>query len=105
MIHRIQPREFVDHITDDGQEFTRKPYPFYADEAGDVQRQDFWKGRVAKVIGFVDDVDSVIIQPFWQQAIRDPESVIGKYLVTSDDQGQWSTHQQPISELAPVACQ
>jgi hypothetical protein len=90
--YRIQPSEHTDQITDAGQELQRLPFPFYADSDGMVQRQDFWRGKVFKVIGFVGDLARQDIDLTWSEATARPDEVPGKYLVTSDTWDTWSTH-------------
>jgi hypothetical protein len=92
MIYRIQPSEHTDQITEDGQELKRLPYPFYADEDGMVQRQDFWRGKVYKVVGFVGDLARQEVDLLWSDALKEPEQVPGMYLITITSFGDVSTH-------------
>lgn len=96
----IQPSEYVDAIAPGGTEMTRLPYPFHVTaEDGMVQRQDFWRGRVEQVIGFVAAPDSQKFVLTWSQAVKRPFEMIGKYVVTSDAEGNWSTHLSAISQV------
>lgn len=79
-----------------------KPYPFFADESGAVQRQDFWRGRVATIIGFTLEPGRQEINITWPQALAAPAKVIGTYLVTADAEGQFSTHTNPITKFEEV---
>lgn len=92
----LQPSARTDHITDDGTELQQLPYPFHVDEHAHVLRQDFWRGRVARVIGFTDRPEPGNITVTWSEAWADPAQVVGKYLVTADDVDQWSTHVSAI---------
>jgi hypothetical protein len=80
-----------------------KPYPFFADETGAVQRQDFWRGRVATVIGFAVDHDRHQIDIPWSKAIELQPLVVGTYLVTADAEGQFSTHAAAITEFREIS--
>lgn len=83
---------------------TPLPYPFHVDADGFVGRQDFWKGRVHKVVGFVDEPGSQTFSLLWRDAVANPQAAVGKYVVTADDSGAagtagWSTHQAAISTV------
>lgn len=91
----LQPASFVDQVID-GREFYKKPYPLSIDADGYVQFQDFWQGTYFRVIGFQCDPDVYSIDLFWEDAFADPESIVGLYLVTSDDDGKWGTTPHPI---------
>lgn len=84
----IQPAPFVDNVVN-GHEFYKKPYPLSVDADGYVQFQDFWQGLYFKAIGFQRDLDVQKIDVWWGDAFSSPESIIGLYLVTSDDDGNW----------------
>lgn len=88
----LQPSARTDHITDDGHELQQLPYPFHVDVQGLIQRQDFWQGKVYRVIGFTAKPEAGFIDLSWRAAWDDPEKAVGKYVVTSDDKGDWSTH-------------
>lgn len=94
---RLQPAPLVDHIDDSGQEFTRLPYPFYVNEAGEIQRQDFWNGNPTKVIGFQRDLAVQTIDLWWREAYPEPTKTVGMYLVTVDSDGQWGVHSTAIA--------
>jgi hypothetical protein len=92
----LQPSARVDHITEDGTELTQLPYPFHVAEDGYVWRQDFWQGRVLRVIGFQTTLHEHRITVPWADAWKDPEDAVGRYLVTEDRNGTWSTHVMAI---------
>lgn len=75
------------------------PYPFHVDEQGLVQRQDFWKGKVYRVIGFQDVLERQRIDLHWSDAWANPELTIGRYVVTSDEDGQFSVWEAPIGRV------
>lgn len=97
----IQPSDRVDGISPDGTERTQRPYPFHVSPDGMVQRQDFWRGRVYRVIGFTETPNARTIKPSltWRRIVRRPFDMIGKYVVTADDAGNFSTHQLAISDV------
>jgi hypothetical protein len=94
---RLQPAEFVDHITDDGHEMTKLPYPFYVYQTGRVALQaSFWRGTVKTVIGFQKDLAKHTIDLFWDTVWDAPQSAVGMYVVTSSAAGVWSVHSTAI---------
>jgi hypothetical protein len=95
----IQPAEHVDHITADGEELTKLPYPFHTDETGNIGRQDFWKGDPLRVIGFAKDSAVQELTLRWTQALADLQQAVGMYLVTEDSNGAWSTHDSAVGSI------
>lgn len=85
------------------QEDVRKPlpYPFHVDEAGLIGRQEFWRGDPYRVIGFQRHRAVHRVDIAWSEVWERPELAIGKYLVTSDESGTFSTHQSPIGSVTP----
>jgi hypothetical protein len=77
------------------------PYPFHVNEHGEVQRQDFWRGKVWRVVGFADKPEPGIIKLIWSQVWKEPDKAIGTYVVTSDEAGEWSVWTDPISRVTP----
>lgn len=99
---RVQPAEYVDQIVN-GQELTKQPYPYFVEEDGSVQRQDFWQGSVARVVGFQRDLAVQSIDLWWSAAwASDLPCLTGMYLVTEDADGQWSTHQTAVESVTEV---
>lgn len=90
----------TDHITDDGTELTRQPYPFHVTPDGSISRQDFWKGTPSQVIGFVDDPSVEEITLWWRDVAADPSKTVGKYAVTSSKDGKWATHLSAVESVA-----
>ncbi len=87
----IQMAPEIDHISDDLEHVSsRLPYPFYVDADGYVQLQDFWQGMVYKVIGFQNHPAIQKIDLWWGD-VNEPADILGKYLVTSDKDGNWGT--------------
>lgn len=81
------------------------PYPFHVFEDGRVDRQDFWKGRVARVIGFQADLNEKTIDLFWADAVNDPQRAVGMYVVTADTNGynaKWSVWRSAIRDVSVI---
>lgn len=78
----------------------RLPYPFFVRENGLVDRQDFWRGKVYRVIGFQASLDKMTVDLFWSEAAKDPEKATGMYVVLADDKNDWSTETSPVQPLA-----
>jgi len=102
MFYMIQPSEFTDHITGDGTELTKMPYPFYVNEDGTVQRQDFWRGDPARVVGFQKDSAVQQVDLRWAEAKTDPAAVVGMYLVTADSKGNLASHDNAVSKFVVI---
>lgn len=96
---RVQPSDFTDQITGDGAELTKRPYPFFVRKDGSVGRQDFWAGLVVRVVGFQRDLAVAAVDLSWTEAWADPARAVGMYLVTSNESGEWSTHQTAIESI------
>lgn len=95
---KLQPASFVDNMKE-GHEMTKLPYPFVADENGDIEHQDLWQGNPLKVIGFQNDLAQQQIDLWWKDAMSDPQQAVGKYLVTLDSQGDWGSHTTAIASV------
>lgn len=95
---KLQPSPRVDHITDDGHEMTQLPYPFYVAEDGSVERQDFWRGDPAAVVGFQKDLAVQQIDLWWRDAVKDPQKAVGMYVVTTGPKGL-GVHMIAIAEV------
>lgn len=95
----LQPSAHVDNIVD-GHEMTRLPYPFHVDEDGTVQRQDFWRGDPAAVVGFQRDLSVQRIDVWWDEVVADPQRAVGLYVVTVTAAGQMGVHLAAIASVA-----
>ena len=76
------------------------PYPYYIDKKGFVGRQDFWRGRPYKLIGFAErpiagyvDLDFV---DFWKV----PARAVGMYPVFEYKGGKWFTNTIAIASVS-----
>jgi hypothetical protein len=105
MVTKIQMAPEIDGIdlTDDGKIHSRSrlPYPFYVNDDGFVQLQDFWQGYVYKVIGFQNHPAIQRIDLWWSN-VKDPSEIVGKYLVTSDADGNWGTFPTAVTTAEKV---
>jgi hypothetical protein len=78
------------------------PYPFHVFDDGRIDRQDFWRGKMFRVIGFQTYFERMTIDLFWRDIVEEPERAIGMYVVTADDKGfdaTWSVHRNAISHV------
>ena len=87
----LQPAPRTDHITEDGTELQQLPYPFHVDPSGAIERQDFWRGIAAAVVGFVADPYRQEVDRYWEEVRDDPQQVVGMYVVTADGEGGMGT--------------
>lgn len=90
---RIQPREREDGTL---------PYPFFINADGNVGRQDFWKGRPLKLVGFNGKpntgVDSKTID--LKLFLEKPKRAIGLYPIFEHKDGEWFTYKDPIQSIS-----
>lgn len=80
----IQPAPYIDHITNDGHECTKLPYPFFVNEDGTIGNQGFWRGEPFRVVGFQRDLAKHQIDVWWDEVAEDPTKAVGLYVVTSN---------------------
>lgn len=98
-VFKIQPSSFTDNISDDGHEQTSLPYPFFVNEDGSIRNQEFWRGSVARVVGFQNDLNVQVIDLWWSQAARNPQAMVNMYLVTADDKNNLASHRTAIMSV------
>lgn len=84
---RVQPAPRIDNLTADGRELTQLPYPLFVSEDGSVGRQDFWDGRILRVVGFMRDLAVQQVDLYWKDAYADPQAAVGMYVVAVDASG------------------
>lgn len=88
----IQPAE---------QEDSTLPYPFHIQPDGKVGRQDFWRGKPLKLIGFNPKLQTgpmkgtVIFEKFWEN----PKLAIGKFPIMQHKNKKYYTYGIPIKSL------
>lgn len=89
-IIKIQPQE---------QEDLTLPYPYFIDKDGSVGRQDFWKGKPAKLLGFsfmpkAGKID-LSFKDFWSKQ----KLALGLFPVFADIKDNWFTNTISISHV------
>jgi hypothetical protein len=99
MPYKVQPSNRVDFITEEGDELTQLPYPFFIDAEGRVLNHEMMKASVA--LGFQKRLDVHRIDLRWKDAIVDPSKVVNMYLVTVWD-GKFQTTPLAIMSLEEV---
>jgi hypothetical protein len=86
----MQQAPEIDGLHEDFTPRSRLPYPLFADPEGFIQQQSFWQGHVYKVIGFQNHPAIQKIDLWWGD-VKEASQVEGKYLVTSDESGNWGS--------------
>ena len=87
---RIQPRESENKVL---------PYPYFIDEKGFIGRQDFWKGKPKKLLGFYNFPESGDITLMFEDFWVEPERCVGLYPVFEHKNGEWFTSKIPIESI------
>lgn len=95
----VQQSAHTDQITEDGTELTKLPYPFEVAEDGTVENREFWRGKPARIIGFQRRVDERHIDLPWHSAVSHPEAALGMYVISSNDDGSWWTHDLAVQSV------
>lgn len=95
----VQPAASTDQITEDGTELTRLPYPFHCDKDGNVQRQDFWRGKPLRVVGFAADLAVHKVDLRWREAFDVPTRALGMYVVSQNADGSVFTHLTAVESV------
>ena len=89
---KIQPKQRQDKTL---------PYPYFIDEQGLVGRQDFWKGRPYKLVGFNGkpktgiDGKTIDLDIF----LKDPQKAVGLYPIFEHENGEWYTYEDKIDSV------
>jgi hypothetical protein len=100
---QIQPEPVIDNIwgvkTGEIVFGEQLPYPFAVKDNGDVDGQDFWRGDPAAVLGFQDDEEVQRINLWWEDAKKDPQSIVGKFPVMRTDKGKIYTYTVKIESV------
>jgi hypothetical protein len=86
-IIRIQPQEREDKTL---------PYPFFIDEKGFVGRQDFWRGKPLKLIGFSTVPKTGEMDVTLSDFLEVPDCCIEMYPVMEWEDGTWHTYKDKI---------
>ena len=93
-IARIQQKELGDKTL---------PYPYFIGVSGLVGRQDFWKGKPHKLLGFHDKPDTGDINLPFEEFKLNIKKAIGMYPVFEHKETilghkgtKWVTHTNPV---------
>lgn len=99
----IQPREMENKTL---------PYPYHIDKNGLVGRQDFWKGRPFKLIGFAKSNKINKINLIFEDWFKNPNKCIGmfavleykksytnKNIIVDTDETDFATNTQAIESI------
>ena len=98
--YRIQLAERPDAMSEDGHIGYQLPWPVIAYADGFVWgAHAHWCGSVTRVIGFQKDMAKQTIDLDWPGFLLDPQQAVGMYLVTSDKNGTWGTHDTAVSSV------
>lgn len=87
---RIQPKERPDMVL---------PYPYFIKPKGMVGRQDFWKGKPLKLLGFSNSNQQGTMELMFADFWKKPKSAIGKYPVFAFKDKSWHTFGDPIERI------
>jgi len=90
---KVQPEELKDKTL---------PYPYFIEKDGLVGRQDFWKGKPYRLLGFskkpvAGDIE-LIFAEFW----KSPKKATGMYAVFTSKRGQWTTSTIIIDRIEKI---
>lgn len=87
----IQPKEREDMTL---------PYPYHIDASGEVGRQDFWKGKPKKLVGFAASpmIHEVVVN--LKSFLKKPKLAIGMFPIFEQADGQWYTYTVYIESIS-----
>jgi len=90
---RIQPKERADMTL---------PYPFFINEKGMVERQDFWKGNPFMLIGFNGTKKQEMDKKTIDIAVfkKNPKKAVGLYPIFANKKGEWTTYGDKIESVS-----
>ena len=89
MIFKIQPASIPDHLTEDGQLLSKRPYPLTVDESGEILNDSI---QFVKVIGFVADLAKQQVDLWFADLTEaDWPRIPGMYVIAVDPAGRWAT--------------
>lgn len=75
------------------------PYPYWIDDDNAVGRQDFWKGKPYRLIGFCKKLEAGAIDLYIRKWRENPEKAIGMYPIFADKKDNWDTYDQIIASV------
>lgn len=75
------------------------PYPYHIEPDGKVARQDFWKGRPLKLLGFNKTNQTGDISLMRSEWMKNPKRAIGMFPVFANKGDEWTTSRVAISDV------
>lgn len=76
------------------------PYPYFIDpDNGEIGRQDIWRGKPLRLLGFSETAETGQMQLELLDFFDDPLQAVGMYMVTEHEDGGWYTASDPIDEV------
>jgi len=75
------------------------PYPYFISENGDVGRQDFWRGKPLKLIGFDKTPNAHVGVLGLEDFFKEPEKAIGLYPIFLHADGEWYTEVTKVGSI------
>lgn len=95
----FQPSDHTDNMTGDGIEMTKRPYPIAALRNTAEVVSGGASTQHLTVAGFADDLFVQRVDHRWSEVVKDPQAMVGKYLVTRDGNGKYATHTGAIMSV------
>jgi len=95
----FQPSEFVDHITEDGTELTKLPYPVHAWADNGVIPWNAGGTPGRRIVGFQRDLQRQQIDASWATIAYHPPDAVGMYAVIENKDGSWSSLTTAIRDV------
>jgi len=86
----LQPKEQPDKTL---------PYPYFISKKGLVGRQDYWKGKPYKLIGFSKTMTAGNMTLYLRAFLETPEKAIGMFPIFADKKDNWATHAPCIESV------
>lgn len=88
---KIQPKQLADLTL---------PYPYFVDsETGAVQRQDFWQGEPAGLLGFQKTADEQRVALHMKDWAENPQKAVGMFPVFVRAEGGIYSLSMPVESV------
>jgi len=89
-IARLQPKERSNGVL---------PYPYFIKSDALVGRQDFWKGKPFKLLGFSKIPEPGDIDLMFSDFKKNTSKAIGMYPVFANEDSNWVTYSERIESV------
>lgn len=76
-----------------------RPYPYFVNSDGLVERQDFWRGTPHKLVGFCKKRGTGELDLPLFDFLESPQKAVGMYPVFENKNGEWGTYGSPIESI------